>query len=194
MFSNNLSIENPINYIQINGVISEDSFSSFLKEFCDIEMSNQPFIPVIINSFGGCASSSFAMVDIIEQSEKPVYTIINGAAYSGGALISVAGHKGCRYITPNSSFLVHEGFSIIGGKQTHINATNKFNNKQNKQVLQYMSKKCGKHKKYFQNILKKNKNVDLYYTAKQAKKLGAVDHIGYPKFSRVESFEISEKI
>lgn len=194
MFFNNTNAEKPIQYLEVFGNITVESSRDFIKDFLYLEMSGQPFIPIIINCYGGCACSTLGMIDIIEQCEKPVYTIINGCAYSGGAWIAVAGHDGCRYMAPSSVFLVHEGSTVIAGKQTDINATNKYMNEEMKRLLQYISKRCGKKKNYFKRLLKKKVNIDLYYTAKQAKKLGAIDHIGYPKFSRVETFEICEKI
>ena len=59
-----------------------------------------------------------AAIDFIEQSEIPVYTVIEGATASAGTLMSIVGKK--RYIRPHASMLIHQLSSWFGGKMTEI--------------------------------------------------------------------------
>lgn len=64
-------------------------------------------IKLYVDSNGGNVFAALSIIDAIELSETPVYTINTGTAFSAGCLILVAGHK--RFAYPNSTFLIHEG-------------------------------------------------------------------------------------
>ena len=80
-------------------------------------MTPKPII-LHINSFGGGVFAAFAAIDFIEQSEIPVYTVIEGATASAGTLMSIVGKK--RFIRPHASMLIHQLSSWFGGKMTEI--------------------------------------------------------------------------
>lgn len=58
-----------------------------------------------MNSPGGDVSCGFSVINAIEQSKAPVYTIISGQCCSMAALISVVGRK--RFIYYNSYWMQH---------------------------------------------------------------------------------------
>lgn len=60
-----------------------------------------------IHSQGGCLSSGYAIIDQMAACPCPVYTIVRGYANSMGAIIAAYGSKGHRFITPNSSMMLH---------------------------------------------------------------------------------------
>lgn len=69
-------------------------------------------IKIYIDSCGGSLVGALTIADSIRMSKTPVYTINIGAAYSGGLLSFIAGHK--RFAYPSSSFLFHEGSTTLG--------------------------------------------------------------------------------
>lgn len=77
-------------------------------------------IKIFIDSGGGYITSTFTIINTIENSTTPIYTINIGTAYSGGFFIFISGHK--RFAYRHSSFLYHEGSVQMGGD------TNKFVN------------------------------------------------------------------
>ena len=64
-------------------------------------------IKIYVDSYGGSLIDTFTMIDAINMSKTPVWTICTGAAYSGGFFTFIAGHKRIAY--PLASFLYHEG-------------------------------------------------------------------------------------
>jgi len=50
-------------------------------------------IKLIINSFGGEVYSGLALIDVIDNSLTPVYTICHGSAMSMALIIYAAGHQ-----------------------------------------------------------------------------------------------------
>ena len=85
-------------------------------------------LPVIIhiNSFGGSVFDSLAAVDTIEghiRQGVPIYTIIEGCAFSAATVIAAAGSK--RFITKNSTYLIHEMSQQFEGKLSELEKATK---------------------------------------------------------------------
>lgn len=74
-------------------------------------------IKLCIDSNGGNFLSTLTVIDAIENSITPVWTINIGKAYSGGLLIMISGHVRVAY--KHSTFLFHEG--SVGGVQGDAN-------------------------------------------------------------------------
>ena len=62
----------------------------------------------IINSPGGEVHSAFALIDTMKGSAIPIKTIGIGMIASCGILTFMAGEKGRRLLTPNTSILSHQ--------------------------------------------------------------------------------------
>jgi ATP-dependent Clp protease protease subunit len=63
-------------------------------------------IKIIINSDGGDVYSGFGIVEAIQNSETPIYTICHGQAQSMALLVLAAGNK--RFIGAYSTVMYHE--------------------------------------------------------------------------------------
>jgi len=74
------------------------------KEFTILMMkaqnTGQPYIPVIIDSYGGQVYSLMSMISDIKHSKVPVATIAQGKAMSCGAILFSFGAEGHRYMDP----------------------------------------------------------------------------------------------
>ena len=60
----------------------------------------------------------WSIVDTIEASETPVYTIDAGVAASAAGLIFLAGHK--RYMLNRSKVVIHEGSAHMAGDAVKV--------------------------------------------------------------------------
>lgn len=70
-------------------------------------------IRIYVMSYGGDLDYMWAMVDAINMSKTPVYTINIGVAASAASLIFISGHK--RFMVPNSRVIIHEGSAQMAG-------------------------------------------------------------------------------
>lgn len=84
----------------------DDKQEKTLKEFV-----RRP-IQIHINSYGGSVYDGFSIVNAIELSKTPIYTVASGACMSMGLIILLAGHK--RYMQPNATLMYHEISSFNG--------------------------------------------------------------------------------
>lgn len=71
-----------------------------------------------INSNGGFVFAANSVIDLIMNSNVPIYSIIEGACASAATLISIVCKK--RYIRPNSHMLVHQLSGCASGKMSEI--------------------------------------------------------------------------
>lgn len=136
----------------------------------DIAIEEREPIKIFINSGGGDLFATFTMVNSIAMSKTPVWTINTGAAYSGGFLTFIAGHK--RFAYPYSSFLLHEG-SLTGmsgdaGKFRNFAA---FYEKS----LQILRRIVIDYTDISQEEYNAHKLEDWWFTAEEAKEYGIFD-------------------
>lgn len=130
-------------------------------------------IKVYIDSWGGHLTAAFTIINAIELSKTPVWTINVGAAYSAGFFIFITGHK--RFAYSLSSFLFHEGST---GGEGSIDA-HKFRNQAdfyNKQLLQ-LKVHTLKYTKLSEEDYAKIQKDDYWLTAEEAVEKGVADEI-----------------
>lgn len=81
--------------------------------------SEKPGIPIelFVGSYGGCEYDMFALYDAIQTIHSPIHTVAIGKCMSAAPLLVACGEKGHRYSTPNTYFMVHQGWDEVGMKR-----------------------------------------------------------------------------
>ena len=132
-------------------------------------------IKLLINSPGGEVSSAFALIDTMKGSRVAIYTYGLGMIASCGLLTFIAGQKGKRFITRNTSILSHQFSGGSFGKEHELFAAVKeFDNTKIRIVDHY--KKCtGLSEKDIKKYLLPPE--DVWLSAKEAVKLGIADEV-----------------
>lgn len=80
---------------------------------------------LMICSEGGDMSTAFALIDVMRSSLIPIKTVGLGQIGSAGLLIFLAGSRGRRLLTPNTSILSHQFSWGSDGKVHELFATMK---------------------------------------------------------------------
>lgn len=166
-------------HIYINCEIDEDVIDNSVYRIMDYNRQDkgklieerQPII-VYLNSLGGSVSDGYALIDAIQLSETPVYTVNLGVCFSMGLLIFMAGHK--RYAMPHSEFLLHDG--QIG----EINSTAKVKDRLEFESIQIegMTKEyILKQSNIDEDLFEKNYRKEWYFLPKEGKDIGIVDYV-----------------
>lgn len=78
---------------------------------------------LMICSEGGDLACAFALIDVMKTSKIPVKTVGLGAIASAGLLIFIAGNRGRRILTPNTSIMSHQFSWGAEGKVHELFAT-----------------------------------------------------------------------
>lgn len=130
---------------------------------------------LIITSPGGDLSAAFAVIDTIRGSAIPIRTIGLGQIASAGLMIFIAGNKGKRILTPNTSILSHQYTWGAFGKEHELFATVKEFDLTTKKMISHYKKCTGLSEAKIREILLPPQ--DIWLSPIEAKKLGICDDI-----------------
>lgn len=154
-----------------------ESVEAFIRFFNQVDddlslpaEERQP-IKIFIDSCGGDLCATLTMIDAIEASKTPIWTINIGSAYSGGFFTLIAGHK--RFAYPHASFLFHEGSTATGGTSGQFENYTAFYKKQ----LASLKDLVIKYTKITDDEYEKIKRDDIWYDTKDAIEKGIVDEV-----------------
>lgn len=143
----------------------------FNKEDKSIEPNQRRPILLYITSNGGEVDSGFELIDVIQNSKTPIYTINLGYQYSMGFLIGLAGHK--RFAMPNAKFLHHDGTNVIINSGTKAKDQMEFQDKIEERIKNYVISRT----KVTEEEYKTHMRQEWYLFADEAKEYGMVDYI-----------------
>lgn len=163
--------------IFVSEIITNDLASSLAALLLHFDHDNQDEdISLYINSNGGHSSAMAHIIDVMKLVSSPISTICIGKAYSAGAFILAAGTKGKRFITKNSSVMIHGvqcefpgPYKDQKGSQIYYD----FLKSADKIVFEQLAEHTGKT---YEQIVEDCKN-DKYFDAVGAKNYGLVDEI-----------------
>lgn len=136
-----------------------------------IPVAERTPIKVYVDSWGGEMIACYTIINAIELSKTPIWTINIGAAYSAGFFIYITGHK--RFAYPLASFLYHEGSTSNGGDAHKFRNYADFYKKQLDQLKNHVLKYTKLTEEDYEKILKD----DYWLTAEEAIEKGIVDEI-----------------
>jgi ATP-dependent Clp protease protease subunit len=130
-------------------------------------------ISIYINSPGGSATATLAMIDTMNHIKPDVSTVCVGMAASGGAWMLSAGAKGKRFALPNAEIMIHQPLGGAQGQATDIEIRAKQILKLRDTLAKMMAKNTG------QPLAQVQKDIDrdFFMSADEAKKYGIVDKI-----------------
>lgn len=142
----------------------------------DIAKEDLKPIYLWLHSYGGDLEQANALIDIVESSRIPIYTIAMGVAMSAGFMILLSGHK--RFAFQHSNLMVHEGSASFSGTAEQIDMAQKNYRNQINGMKEYILSKTSIDEKTFN----KNKSKDWYLSGEDLVKYNVVD-------SLIKSFE-----
>lgn len=132
-------------------------------------------LTLIINSPGGSVHAAFALIDTMKGSAIPVKTVGLGLIASCGVLTFMAGAKGKRILTPNTSILSHQYSWGSSGKEHELFARVREFELSTDRMLAHYKKCTGMTEKKIREILLPPE--DKWLSAKEAVKYGIADKI-----------------
>jgi ATP-dependent Clp protease, protease subunit len=137
--------------------------------------SNVENLTLIISSYGGDLAAAFALVDTMRGSRIPIHTVGLGMIASAGLLTFIAGEKGYRTVTPNTSILSHQFSWSTFGKEHELVASQKQSDLTTKKMIAHYRKHTGLTEKVVREKLLPAQ--DVWLSAEEAKELKLVDKV-----------------
>jgi ATP-dependent Clp protease protease subunit len=108
-------------------------------------------------------------------SAVPIRTVGLGQIASAGLMMFIAGEKGNRVLTPNTSILSHQYSWGAFGKEHELFATVKEFDLTTKKMISHYKKCTGLNEKKIREVLLPPQ--DIWLGALEAKQLGICDHV-----------------
>jgi ATP-dependent Clp protease protease subunit len=130
---------------------------------------------LMICSEGGSVDHAFALIDVMRSSNIPIKTVGLGTIASSGLLIFLAGAKGSRILTPNTSILSHQYSAYSEGKHHELFSITKEFNLVNERMVEHYKKTTGLDTDTIKSQLLPSS--DVWLTAEEALALGICDYI-----------------
>lgn len=154
----------------------------FAEHFLKLEADpSNDVIPIFISSYGGSVHNCLAMRDIIRSSNKKVATVAIGKAMSAGAALLAAGNKGMRFVSPDTTVMLHEVSSAAWGKNTDLQISGIETERLNNLFLTNLASDMGITLESLKKRFHDMKNADWFLSSKEAVKLGIADHVHIPR-------------
>jgi len=160
------------------GEISTESVNDIIALIYDINDEDakktvvEP-IKLIINSFGGELYSGLALVDVIDNSQTPIYTICHGSAMSMALIVYAAGHT--RMASKYATFMYHEAAYPTEGKVMHHRQELKEVERTDALCDAYLLSKTKFTPKQLKDV--RDRRSEWYFDVEIAHKYGLVDEI-----------------
>ena len=133
-------------------------------------------ITLCINSPGGDVLSAVAICDAMKNCGFSVTTVCLGTADSAAALLLSAGTPGKRYAVPNSSIMIHQVSSNMGGTISDVliaaNQMKRISDNTTRMLADYTGKSVAE--------IIRDIDRDKYMSPEEAQTYGIIDHIGRP--------------
>ena len=153
---------------------AEDLIKMILR--CNKEDKGKPVeerkpIKIFIDSPGGDVTFMWSIINLIEISKTPVWTINYCTAYSAASEILASGHK--RYAIPGSHVMIHLGSCAYSGDVANVETTKKYFDALSKKTVDHMLQRTKIEPKMF----KKKTQTDWFMGENEALEYGIVDQI-----------------
>jgi ATP-dependent Clp protease protease subunit len=130
---------------------------------------------LMICSEGGSVEDAFALIDVMKSSSIPIKTVGLGCVASSGLLIFLAGMKGRRMLTPNTSILSHQYSNYHEGKHHELFAIAKEHSLIQERMLRHYQASTGLSEEII--LSKLLPPTDVYLSADEALSLGLCDYV-----------------
>ena len=130
---------------------------------------------LMICSEGGSVEDAFALIDVMKSSSIPIKTVGLGCVASSGLLIFLAGMKGRRMLTPNTSILSHQYSNYHEGKHHELFAIAKEHSLIQERMLRHYQSSTGLSEELI--LSKLLPPTDVYLSADEALSLGLCDFV-----------------
>lgn len=141
----------------------------------DSESKRKP-IELFVGSYGGNEYDMYALYDAMQTIESPIHTIAIGKCMSAAPLLVCCGKKGHRCATPNTFFMVHQGWNDIGERRfDEVKNDLEHWKVMEDRWYELMEKHTKKPSDFWKSQCEKV--GDRYFDAFQAKEWGVIDNV-----------------
>lgn len=162
--------------VRVCGDIDDATARQFADDMQAAWNTGQGIVPVTICSQGGEVEPTLSMISTIQRSDRPVLTIVDGAAFSAAAILFGFGDE--RVMSPHAAIMLHEISQAMCGKTEDVKVTAEELGRLNGLVFRMLANHIGKPPSYFLRQIASRRNTDWYLSADDALAQGLATHVG----------------
>lgn len=140
-------------------------------------------IQMYINSPGGVIYAGLAIYDTMQAINSPVSTTAVGITASFGTVLLAAGAQGQRLALPNATIHMHQPLGGAQGQASDIVIQANEIVRLKERLNEIFVKHTGKSKE----VIERDTDRDIYYSAPQAVEYGLIDAVLDPTASRLKN-------
>ena len=158
--------------------VSQTSIRPVIEWIFDANFATEDrpdMLNLMISSPGGDLTAGFALIDVMRGSSIPIRTIGLGQIASAGLMIFIAGKKGERILTPNTSILSHQFSWGSFGKAHELIAVAKEFDLTTQRMIAHYKKSTGMNDKTIREVLLPAQ--DVWMSGEEALQYGICDYV-----------------
>lgn len=159
--------------------------AAFQRDVAAAARSEQPIVPIVIDSYGGDVYALLRMLDTMQNATARTgvkfATIGVAKAMSCGAFLLGFGAPGMRYAAEGTTIMVHDISSIVWGKLPELVSDVKYTERISDKLFLRLDQSCNQKPGYWKGQIKENSGADIFLDAQDALRQGLVDWIGIPR-------------
>ena len=161
----------------LNGDIDEYNTTNLVKWIISENSltTKKKHLTIYINSVGGSLYDAFAVIDMMKNSAIPIHTVGIGSLMSAAFMIFIAGHRGARSLTKNTSIMSHQFSTSYEGKEHDIRSSEREVRFCKQRMLDIMKESCDMDERTIKRKLLPPS--DVWLSAQECIELGVADII-----------------
>ena len=158
---------------QVDNGVLEVERRIFLWNLADRELLAEDRKPIwmYIFNYGGSSDAEQSLIDVMDASITPIYTVNLGVCLSAAAEIFTAGKK--RFMLPNARTMYHQGFVATQGDVQKVNTQMADYNRQLEKTKHFLLERT----KIPPELYEQHKYDDWWLDADECIRYGVCDHI-----------------
>lgn len=158
---------------QVDNGVLEVERRIFLWNLADRELLAEDRKPIwmYIFNYGGSSDAEQSLIDVMDASITPIYTVNLGVCLSAAAEIFTAGKK--RFMLPNARTMYHQGFVATQGDVQKVNNQMADYNRQLEKTKRFLLERT----KIPPELYEQHKYDDWWLDADECIRYGVCDHI-----------------
>lgn len=177
-------------YIDIEGVIGVPeqnqfdnasqavaTFETFRREVERIAQVAATSVVVNIRSTGGDVNDALLIYDALQGLDARITTRCYGYTASAATIIAQAADKGCREISSNALYLIHNSMCAIEGNASTLESRAELLRKTDERLAHLYAQHSGREAETFVELMAENNGEGRWLTAEETLEAGLADKI-----------------
>ena len=176
--------DTPIVHVSVYSEIDNDMAEYVEGEVSKALSAKQPFLPVIINSNGGCVYALMSILETLRNAKEhmEIITVVPGFAASAAVALFCCGDR--RFIAPSARLMIHNAnlthYATMSVRELQIESNEL--KLLNSTMFATMGELTMGDPSYYESLVRKNGDVDMYLSCCDAIEHNLATEVGVPRF------------